>query len=274
MKIAICNELFKGWDLQYVFEYVSGLGYDGVEIAPFTISDDVRKIGSNERREINDSASSYGLKVIGTHWLLATPKGLHLTHPNESVRQMTKRYLCELVKFTTDIGGRILVFGSPDQRKVLTGVSHEDAWNYAKDIFHDCSRLAKDYGAIFALEPLAKHLTDFINTAEEAIQLIKEVSHPNFKLHLDVFSMLDEGRPLPEIIERSKDYLVHFHANDDNRLGPGFGRVDYRPIIKALEEIGYKGFLSVEVFDFSLGPERTASGSLQNLKKLLQSKEH
>jgi len=272
MKIAICNELFKGWNLRDVFRYVSGLGYEGIEIAPFTISDDVRKIGSNERREIKESASSYGLKVVGTHWLLVTPKGLHLTHPDENVRWLTEQYLFELVKFTDDIGGRILVFGSPNQRKVLTGVSYQQAWNYAKEIFYECSQFAKDFGATFAFEPLAKHLTNFINTAEEAIQLIKEVSHPNFKLHLDIFSMLDEGRPLPDTIKRSSEYLVHLHINDDNGLGPGFGNVDYRPMIKALEEINYGGFLSVEVFDFSPGPERIATVSLENLKKLLQSK--
>jgi len=267
MKIAICNELFQGWLLEDVFRYVSNLGYEGVEISPFTISDDVRKIGNEKRKEIKELTSSYGLEVVGTHWLLVTPKGLHLTHPDEDVRQRTKQYICELVRFTSDIGGRILVFGSPDQRNVLRGVSYQEAWNCAKEVFSECSRFAEDYGAVFAFEPLAKHLTNFINTAEEAIQLIDEVSHPNFRLHLDVYSMLDEGKPLPDIIKRSKEYLIHFHANDDNRLGPGFGKVDFKPIIKALEEINYKGFVSVEVFDFSPGPKRIATVSLEHLKK-------
>ena len=271
MKIAICNELFEGWALEDVFKYVSELGYEGVEIAPFTISDDVRKMESKERSEIRELTSSYGVEVVGTHWLLVTPKGLHVTHPDENVRRLTKRYLCELAKFTSDIGGRILVFGSPDQRNVLNGVSYEEAWNYAKEVFSDCSIFAEDYGVIFAIEPLAKRLTNFINTAEEAIQLIREVSHPNFRLHLDVYSMLDEGRPLSDIIRKSKEYLVHVHINDDNGLGPGFGKVDYQPIIRALKEIKYGGFLSVEVFDFSPGPKKIASISMGNLKKLLQS---
>jgi len=269
MKIAICNELFKGWILEDIFKYISRLGYEGVEIAPFTISDDVRKIGSDARREIEELTSSYGIEVVGTHWLLVTPKGLHLTHPDENIRRLTKRYLCELVRFTNDIGGRILVFGSPEQRRVIAGVSHEDAQNYAKQIFYECSRFAEDFGVILAIEPLARHLTNFINTADEAIELIKEVSHPNFRLHLDVFSMLDEGKPLTDIIKRSREFLVHFHANDDNGSGPGFGKVEYRPIIKALKEIEYEGFLSVEVFDLSPGPERLASASIETLRKLL-----
>jgi len=267
LKFAICNELFQGWSLERIFDYVSQLGYDAVEIAPFTISDDIRTVGTEGRRRMRENAASHNLEVTGTHWLLVTPKGLHLTHPDEGVRRHTKQYLCELIRFTSDIGGKILVFGSPQQRNVMSGVSKEQAWNFAKEIFSECSRFAEDYGAAICLEPLARHLTNFINTAEEAIRLIEEVSHPNLRLVLDVFSMSDEEKPMDEVIRSGRDHLAHFHANDANRLGPGFGGVDYKPIVKALKEINYRGFVSVEVFDFTLGPEEIARRSLENLRR-------
>ena len=270
MRISICNELFEGWKMEEVFEYISRIGYEGVEIAPYTISNDVRDVKKKEREEIRSLASSFNLEIVGTHWLLVGPKGLHLTHPDENTRRFTEHYLCELIKFTSDIGGRILVFGSPNQRSIPEGVPFKKAWNYAKEVFSACSRFAEDYDAVIAVEPLTRASTNFINTAEEAIRLIEEVSHPNFRLNLDVYSMLDEGKPLPDIIRRSRDYLVHFHVNDDNKLGPGFGNVDFRPIIDALKMINYKGFISVEVFDFSPGPKRIASVSLETLRKLLR----
>ena len=270
MRISICNELFEGWKMEEVFEYISRIGYEGVEIAPFTISNDVRNVTKKERKEIRSLASSFNLEIVGTHWLLVGLKGLHLTHPDENTRRFTEHYLCELIKFTSDIGGRILVFGSPNQRSIPEGVPFKKAWNYAKEVFSACSRFAEDYDAVIAVEPLTKASTNFINTAEEAIRLIEEVSHPNFRLNLDVYSMLDEGKPLPDIIRRSRDYLIHFHVNDDNKLGPGFGKVDFRPIIDALKMINYKGFISVEVFDFSPGPKRIASVSLETLRKLLR----
>lgn len=269
MKTSICNEIFEGWSLEDTFRYISNLGYDGVEIAPFTISDDVRKVGREERARIRESAASCGLEVVGIHWLLTKPEGLHISHPDEAVRRMTMLYLRELVRFTSEIGGRVMVFGSPKQRNILEGVPPEKAWEYAVETFRDCSSLAEDFGVILAIEPLPKWTTNFINTAEEAIRLIEEVSNPNFRLHLDVFGMLDEGRPLDEIIRESRGYLAHFHVNDDNGLGPGFGGVDYGPIMEALRDIGYDGYLSVEVFDFSPGPEVIASRSLENLKRLL-----
>jgi len=269
MNVSICNEIFKGWRLEETFEYISRLGYDGIEIAPFTISNDVRKIGKDKREEIRDLASSYDLEIVGIHWLLVGPEGLHITHPDGNIRRSTQRYLCELIRFTSDIGGRILVFGSPNQRSIPDNVSYEKAWGYAKELFLACSRFAEDYGAIIAFEPLTKRSTNFINTAEEAIRLIEDVSHPNFRLNLDVYSMLDEGKPIPEIIRMSREYLVHFHVNDDNGLGPGFGSLNFKPIIDALRAIGYAGFISVEIFDFSHDPRRIAKVSLKTLKSLI-----
>ncbi|HIE14296.1 TPA: sugar phosphate isomerase/epimerase [Candidatus Bathyarchaeota archaeon] len=269
MKVGICNEIFEGWRLERIFRFISEIGYEGVEIAPFTISNDVRNISAEDRRRILELACSFGLDIIGTHWLLVGPSSLHLTHPDIHIRRNTTLYLTELVKFTSEIGGKIMVFGSPKQRNVLKGVSKEKAWEYAVKSFRKVAKVAENYDIDMTIEPLPQRITNFINTAEEAIRLINDVSHPNFKLHLDVYGMLDERKPLDLIIKSAKDYLAHFHVNDDNGLGPGFGNVDYKPIIQALMEIGYDGFLSVEVFDFSPGPEAIASKSLETLKRIL-----
>lgn len=267
MKFSICNEVFQDWDIQRVFKYVSNIGYDGVEIAPFTISDNVKKVNAEERRRIEKVASSYNIEIVGIHWVLVGPKGLHLTSPDPRVRRSTQEYICELVKFNSDIGGRLLVFGSPKQRNITKGVSRDTAWDYTKQIFSECSQFAEDHNVLIVLEPLRRQMTNFINTAEEAMKLVKAVNHPNFKLMLDVYSMTDEGQPYDEIIRGSKDYLVHFHANDTNKRGPGFGSADYYNIARTLKEIKYDGFVSVEVFTFTPGPEAIAWRSLENLKR-------
>ncbi|OYT29749.1 MAG: D-tagatose 3-epimerase [Thermofilum sp. ex4484_79] len=267
MLFSICNEMFEKWKLEEIFKYVSEIGYHAVEIAPFTLSDDVRKIPSDERKHIHELAEANGIKIAGLHWLLVTPKGMHILSPDESVRKFTKEYLCELIKFNYDIGGKVLVFGSPKQRNVPEGMPYEKAWKLAVEFFRECSKFAEDYDSIIAFEPLARHLTNFINTGREAVKLIQDVNHENFKLILDVYSMTDEGRPYSEIIKEGKDFLAHFHANDTNGLGPGFGKANYTEIIQALREINYNNYLSVEVFDFSPGPKYIASKSIENLRK-------
>ncbi|MCD6232012.1 sugar phosphate isomerase/epimerase [Candidatus Aerophobetes bacterium] len=273
MKLGICNETFKEdnkfWPLKDIMEYIANLGYEGIEFAPFTLASSVEEIPLSKRKEISSLAKNYGLEVIGLHWLLVSPPGLSVSSFDKKIRKKTTEYLKSLIDFCADIGGRMLIFGSPKQRNIEKDSNYEETKARVKEVFIESAERAKERGVIICIEPLARSETNFINTAKEAVSLIKEINHPNFKLHLDVKAMSDEERPIPRIIKENKDYLFHFHANDPNGQGPGFGRVDFAPIIEALREIKYSGFISVEVFDISPGPRKIAKDSLIYLKKFL-----
>lgn len=268
MKFGICNEMFKDWEWKKIVDYVAKVGYEGVEIAPFTLTEDVKEVSAAKRKEILSLAKKNNLEIIGLHWLLASPKGLSISSPDEKVREKTIHYLKDLINFCGDLEGELMIFGSPKQRDISPSSTKEDTYNYVRDGFLEILPLATERKVMVALEPLTKKETNFINTAEEAIKMIEEINHPHFRLHLDVKAMTGEEKSIPEIIESAKDYLVHFHANDPNLLGPGFGKVDYQPIKEALEKVGYNKYLSVEVFDFSPGPEVIAEKSIKYLKEI------
>jgi len=268
MKFSICNEMFEGWKLHDVMEFASSVGYDGVEIAPFTICERVEEISREERRLIAGDAESLGLEIVGLHWLLVKPAGLYINHPNEGIRRKTYNYLRELTSFCGDIGGKIMVIGSPKQRNVLEGITYERAWELAKDSFSRCLPVAEEKGVTLCIEALSTEETNFINTVEEAVRMVKEVDHPNFKAIVDVKAMSSEGKDIAGIIRGAKGSFAHVHANDANKRGPGFGETDFVPIAKALRDIGYDGFVSVEVFDFSPDPKTIATRSIEYLKKV------
>ncbi len=270
MKFGICNEMFKDWEWKEIVDYVAKLGYDGIEIAPFTFAEDVKEISAIKRAEILSAAKQNNLEIIGLHWLLASPKGLSISSPDKDIREKTIEYLKDLINFCADLNGKLMIFGSPKQRDIFPSSTDEETYNYVRDGFLKILPLAKDKNVTIALEPLTKKETNFITTAEDALKMIKEINHPNFKLHLDVKAMSREEKSIPEIIASAKDYLVHFHANDPNLLGPGFGEVDYRPIREALKKIDYNKYLSVEVFDFSPGPKVIAEKSIAYLKKIFK----
>jgi sugar phosphate isomerase/epimerase len=160
-----------------------------------------------------------------------------------------------------------MVFGSPKQRNVLPELSPEQARDLAVKTFEEVLPAAEARGVTICLEPLTPAETDFVNTAAEAVDIINQIGHPNLRLHLDVKAMCSEDQPIPAIIREYAPYMRHFHVNDPNLRGPGFGDLDFAPIMAALNDVGYDGYVSVEVFDFSPDPETIASKSIEYLKR-------
>jgi sugar phosphate isomerase/epimerase len=269
MKFAICNEVFQGWDWEATCRFVAGAGYDGIELAPFTLTEDVRSLGDTERQEIRATAERAGVEIMGLHWLLVSPPGLSLTSSDPSLRQTTAEYLTALVDFCGDLGGRVMTLGSPKQRRLADGGSLETTTDRFLAGVRPALDRAQERGIMICLEPLPPPEADFLLTLEQALALIKTLGHPAAKTNFDVKSASWENKPLPDLLAQYAPYIVHFHANDTNRRGPGFGDIDYRPILNKLQEIEYAGYLSVEPFDYSPDPETVAIKSLEYLRQCL-----
>jgi sugar phosphate isomerase/epimerase len=269
MKFATCNEHFEGWAFDRLCRYVKSIGYDGVELAPFTLAPTITDLGADRRAELRQQAADAGVEIIGLHWLLAGTQGLYLTSPDKDVRVRTADYLGSLAQATSDLGGQVMVFGSPKQRSLLPGVSLEQAFDYATDTFRAAMPAIADANVTLCMEPLAPAETDFVNTCAEGASLMEAVGHPNFVLHLDVKAMSSEQTPVVDLIRQYIPRAGHFHANDPNRRGPGFGDVDFVPIFRALQDAGYDRWVSVEVFDYTPDPETIAVKSIEYMRGAL-----
>jgi len=269
MKFAMCNEFCEGWPLADCLKLARDCGYQGLEVAPFTLADSVLDITPAQRDSIRATAEASGVAIIGLHWLLVKPTGLYLNCPDAALRKKTRDYFAALIHCCADFGGDRMVIGSPKSRNLMPGVSYQQAWNWAKDTFASLLDTAAVRGVVLCIEPLARTETDFITTVAEGVRMCQELGdHPNFRVHIDVKAMCDEGRPLDEIIMGAKGYVGHFHVNDANRNGPGWGDTDYAPIVRGVKAIGYDDYASVEVFDFSFGADKIARSSIEFLKKV------
>ncbi|MBN1348234.1 sugar phosphate isomerase/epimerase [candidate division KSB1 bacterium] len=269
MKLAICNELFEKWELERVISFCADMGWDGIEVAPFTLADLPNRLPSQKRKSLFHFAENHHIHLIGLHWLLAGPPGLSISFPNKEMRQFTQSYLMDLIDLCSDLGGDRMVFGSPHQRSVGEGQPFNEVWKYAVDIFQSLMPRAESSGVTICYEPLSPLETNFINTAEQGRKLLKAVDHPNFKLHLDVKAMSYEKKPIPDIIRESGDVIGHFHLNDKQGHEPGYGDLDFEPIINALRDVAYDDYISVEAFDFTDGAETIASRSYEYLGRLI-----
>ena len=105
IRLGICNELFEGWDFADVCRTVKAIGFEGLEIAPFTLAPRITDLSPERRRELRTIVEDNGLTTIGLHWLLAKTEGFYLTTPDAAVRRRTADYLIALAEATRDLGG-------------------------------------------------------------------------------------------------------------------------------------------------------------------------
>jgi sugar phosphate isomerase/epimerase len=277
MRIGICNETFGEMPLPQALDMAVSLGYTGWEVAPFMLGDDANHITAAQRREYRKTVRSAGLEVIGLHWLLAKTEGYHLTTDDAETRKRTAKYFESLVDLCGELceensdGGQsaVMVLGSPLQRNRAAGITTEMAMRNAAEVLGGLGPTMDRRGVRIAIEPLGPQEGNFLNTADEARVLKGLLDSPRFGLHLDVKAMSTEPEDIPTVIRNHADWMIHFHANDPNRRGPGMGDVDFTPIIATLREVGYDGWVSVEVFDYEPGAETLARESIATLRRLI-----
>ncbi|MHC4368585.1 MAG: sugar phosphate isomerase/epimerase family protein [Planctomycetota bacterium] len=268
MKFSLCNEMFEGVPMAEICSIASRLGYHGIEIAPFTLAASAAQITEGQKKEVRQALEDHGLEAVGLHWLFAGPTGLHMTTTDDKIWGRTRDYLSCLLDLCGELGGKILVLGSPKQRSLVEGQTQDGAGQRAVDLLASVMDQAGALGLTICLEPLSPVETDFINTVAEGMEIVRQVNHPSLKIHLDVKAMCSEPTPVPDVIRSvSAADIGHFHVNDANLYGPGMGDVDYGPIAEAVKDVGWDKWLSVEVFKYDPDPETIARKSIEYLRK-------
>jgi sugar phosphate isomerase/epimerase len=276
MRIALCNEVLAGMSLERQCECAAALGYDGLEIAPFTLSDAPETITTAQAAKIRTTVEASGLVVSGLHWLLVKPEGLSLTDPDPAVRARTLTVMTHLVGLCAELGGAVLVHGSPKQRQIAPGETPAIALARLQDAMAQVALAAARVGVIYCIEPLSRRETAVINTVTEAAELVRAIDHPNLKTMIDCSAAgLTETSSVPDLIERwlPTGLIAHIQVNDPNRRGPGQGDMKVAPILAALKRHHYAGVIAVEPFDYVPDGPGVAAFSAGYLRGLLEALE-
>jgi sugar phosphate isomerase/epimerase len=276
MKIALCNEVLQPLPFVQQCALAAALGYDGLEVAPFTLAANPLEIGDAQAREFARIASDHGLAISGLHWLLVAPPGLSMVSADAALRRRTADAMVRMVELCAAMGGRYLVHGSPGQRSVPPGESREGALERARECLARAARAAEQHGVTYCIEPLAKAETDLVNTVAEAALLVDEIGSPAFKTMIDCSAAGQaESESVPGLIVRwwPTGKIAHVQVNDPNRRGPGQGDMKFAPILAALRDVGYGGVLAVEPFDYVPDGPGCAARAIGYLRGLLEARD-
>jgi sugar phosphate isomerase/epimerase len=250
MRISLCNEVIAELPFAQQCDLVAALGYDGLEPAPFTFGDDPTKLSSARIAELRRAASDAGIAITGLHYLMKAPAGLSITTSDKATRERSIAVMRAMCGLCTELGGKILVHGSPDQRVLAPG-DEENARKRGIECFAAFADAAAQARVTYCIEPLARNQTAFINTVEEAAAIVRQIGNPALRTMIDCSAAGQaETEPVDALIRRwlPSGLIAHMHFNDPNRHGPGEGDLAFGPIIAALRDSGYAGDASIEPF--------------------------
>lgn len=273
MKIALCNEVLRDLAFPAQCERAAALGYSGLELAPFTLGEQPHRLSADQRAQLRRAAADSGVAITGLHWLLLTPPGLSITTADPGVRETTIDILKRLVDLCADLGGEVLVHGSPKQRRVKADEDPLEAWNRARDLWETIARRAAQAGVLYCIEPLAAHDTNFINTIGAAVDMMEAVGNPSLRTMLDARAAShSESASLPQLVDRwlPLGAIAHVHLNDPSGLAPGQGAFNFGPTLQALRRHRYEGLVSVEPFEYSPDGSTAAARAIGYLQGVME----
>lgn len=271
MRYAACNEIAAHLPFAEACDLIAASGFEGIEIAPFTLSDDPSTIDGATARRIRRTIHDAGLACAGLHWLLRAPAGSHLVHPDQHIRRSSWDLLHSLIDLCGELEGEFLVLGSGKQRGHTGEETAETARAVLRDGLAGLGDRCERAGVFFLVEPLPARITNAINTLEQARRLIVQTGHPRITSMFDFHNCEDESDTWDRLIERHRDVIRHVHLNDRAGRAPSLSRLDREELdefvaaFNALGTAGYSNWVSLEVF----GEDDSAQKALSETRSFL-----
>jgi D-psicose/D-tagatose/L-ribulose 3-epimerase len=272
MRIALCNEVIRELSFERQCAFARAVGYDGLEIAPFTLSQDPHLLPPTRRAELRRAAADAGIAITGLHYLMLAPTGLSITSADAAQRIRTVDVMHRLCDLAADLGAKVLVHGSPAQRR-LEPDQEAEGRKWGAECFAAVASAAEKAGVVYCIEPLAAPEANYINTVEEAGTIVRAIANPALRTMVDCAAAgRAETQAIPELLRRwlPTGIIAHMHLNDPNRRGPGEGALAFAPILRALADGGYSGMAAVEPFVYEPDGPACAARAIGYVRGLME----
>ena len=277
-RFTLCNEVVAGLPFERQCALAAALGYDGLEIAPFTLSQEPASVTAAQRARFRKIAEDTGIAITGLHWLLTAPAGLSLTSDDPETHRRTGEHMNAMVDLCADLGGKVIIHGSPKQRGLDHASSPQRARDGALTLLRSAAERAQGAGVTYCIEPLSPAMTDYVTNVAEALDIVEEINLPSLATMIDTLAAWGGENEEPDALIRrhmASGRIRHIHVNDDNMRAPGQGERRFAPVLKALLDTSYNGLIGIEPFDYHPdGPAAAARaiGYLRGIAETLEAR--
>jgi D-psicose/D-tagatose/L-ribulose 3-epimerase len=218
---------------------VADMGYDGVEI-PFN------DLGVLDAKATRKACQQAGVGLTSCCVLLP---GTNLCSEKEDERKAGIERLRRMVDITAEMGGDTVAGPLYAPVRHLTGRGRtDDEWKWCVEGLGAAAAHAGKADILLTIEPLNRFETYVVNTAADAVKLVKEVGSDSLKVQIDTFHANIEEKDTAAAIRATGQWLGHFHASESDRGTPGTGQVRWREAFAALKEVGYNRWVTIESF--------------------------
>ena len=265
-KTAISNICWGNIDDNVFLEKAASCGAYGIEVAPSVMWQEPVHTNLKDRKTYRAHVEKFGLKIISLHALFYTRPDLSI-FGDSKIKKLTGTYIVELARLANDLGARVMIMGSPKNRR-RGEITKDKALEETAEFFYDIAKRLEPYKTVLCIEPLAEDEADFINSHIEALDLVKEVNHPSFEMMLDIKSMFKTGVDYYKAFQESAKHIKHIHVNDPGNMVPGTNGVDHKLVAKALKTIQYDNILSLEIGRSVATPMKNLEDGFKVLNRL------
>lgn len=273
MRLSLCNEVLRDLPFAAQCDLAAALGYDGIELAPFTLGEEPHRLPPAAIAALRRAAAEAGIAITSLHWLLVTPPGLSITAEDAATRAHTFDVIAGLIDLAAALGASHLVHGSPAQRALPPGAGRAAAYARGIAAFAFAAERAAAAGLTYCIEPLDPGQTDFVTTIAEAAAIVRAVGNPALRTMLDTAAAARaETESLEALAARwlPTGLIAHVHLNDANRRAPGQGNLRFAPLLAALTAHGYAGTAAVEPFEYVPDGPACAARAIGYLRGILE----
>jgi sugar phosphate isomerase/epimerase len=254
-KRAVCNELFGKLDFTSSCALLQKHGFTGMEIAPFTISDERGTIGDATVARIKKDLVDHGLEFVGFHWLFSFPPGFETTSSDKAKQEEASAHLRHLLDVSGALGGGKLIFGSPKQRHVHDATP-EEGLHRLEEFLAEIADHAQKCNSMICVEALPKKDTNVLNVLEQSQQMIKRIGKPSIQGMFDFHNCGDETLTWDRLVTTYFSIIRHIHLNDPEGNHPKpEDAYHYHNAFEALAKKRYAGWISLEIFSIPENPE-------------------